>query len=408
MNLPFFIAGRISSKDKENLSGPAVRVSILAIALGLAVMIVSSAVLNGFQYTIREKVTGFAAHIQIDNFDANASYEQMPLEREQPFLPLLKNHPGIAHIQAFALKAGIIKTGEQMQGVILKGVGPDYEWSFFRDNLAEGDVMRITDTTRSDEILISRFLADKLLLGLKDDVRMYFLSGEQAQPRGRKFTVAGIYETGLEEFDRSYVIGDLKHVQSLNFWDAGQVSGFEVFVKDFSRVQEIGDWVYSEIGYNLNSQTILSLYPQIFDWLRLMDMNVIIILVLMVFVAAMTMISTLLILILDRTVMIGILKALGMKSRDVRRIFVVNSVYIIGRGMLWGNLAGLGLCLLQWYFRIIPLDQASYYVSFVPVRLSLSHILAINAGTFVICLAVLLIPGIIISRITPIKAIRFN
>jgi len=408
LNASSFIARRITSKGKQNLAGPAVRISILAIALGLAVMIISIAVLNGFQFNIREKVTGFAAHIQIDNFDANTSYEQAPISSDQPFVKVIEDNPEVKHIQEFALKAGIIKTEDQMQGVILKGVGPDFDWAFFRENLVDGNINPVSDTGISNDILISRMIANKLMLHSGDDVRMYFISGEQAQPRGRKFQVAGIYETGLEEFDRSYIIGDLRHVQKLNSWNADQVSGFEIFVKDFSKVQRIGDWVYHEIGYNLNSQTVIDLYPQIFDWLRLMDMNVIIILVLMVVVAGITMISTLLILILDRTVMIGILKAMGMRNRQVRRLFMINSIYIISRGLAWGNLAGLTLCFLQWYFKVIPLDQASYYMSYVPIRLPLLQVLAINAGTFIVCLGILVIPGIVVSKITPIKAIRFD
>ncbi len=371
-------------------------------------MIISIAVLNGFQFNIREKVTGFAAHIQIDNFDANTSYEQAPISSDQPFVKVIEENPEVRHIQEFALKAGIIKTEDQMQGVILKGVGPDFDWTFFRENLLDGNINPVSDTGISNDILISRMIANKLMLHSGDDVRMYFISGEQAQPRGRKFQVAGIYETGLEEFDRSYIIGDLRHVQRLNNWNADQVSGFEIFVKDFSKVQRVGDWVYHEIGYNLNAQTVIDLYPQIFDWLRLMDMNVIIILVLMVVVAGITMISTLLILILDRTVMIGILKAMGMRNRQLRRMFMINSIYIISRGLIWGNLAGLTLCFLQWYFKVIPLDQASYYMSYVPIRLPLLQILAINAGTFIVCLGILVIPGIVISKITPIKAIRFD
>jgi len=408
LNPSLFIAKRITSKGKENLAGPAVRISIVSIALGLAVMVIAVAVLNGFQYNIRQKVTGFAAHIQIDSFDANASYEHSPVSVEQPFIAAFQENKEIRHIQVFALKAGIIKTVDQLQGVVLKGVDNNYDWTFFKDNLVSGTVPSVSDTGASNEILVSKYLADRLMLKTGDDVRMYFIAGEQAQPRGRKFSISGIFETGLEEFDRSYIIGDLRHIQKLNNWESHQVSGFEIFVRDFSRVDETGDWVYSVIGYNLTSRTIKELYPQIFDWLRLMDMNVIIILTLMVVVAAITMVSTLLILILDRTMMIGVLKSLGMKNREVRRIFLINSAYIIGRGMMWGNVAGLGFCLLQWYFRIIPLDQASYYMAFVPVRLHVIHVLSINLGTFVVCMLVLVIPGIVISKVTPMKVIRFR
>lgn len=407
MNPYLFIAGRISSKGKENLAAPAIKISILTIGLGLAVMIVSVAVLTGFQESIREKVTGFAAHIQIDNFDANASYEQAPVERNRNLEAMLGADPEIRHIQAFTLKAGIVKTGEEIQGVVLKGVDNSYNWGFFRENLLAGEVLTLPDSGASGGVLISKYLSNRLMLKVGDPVRMYFLTGEQAQPRGRKFEVSGIYETGLEEFDHAFVIGDMRHIQRLNGWTEDQVSGFEVFVSDFSRLDEIASRIYYETGYDLNTQTVRDLYPQIFDWLKLMDMNVIIILVLMICVAGVTMISTLLILVLDRTAMIGVLKALGMNNPDVYRIFLVNSAAIIAKGMAWGNFAGLLVCFLQHRFRIVPLDPESYYMAFVPVRVDLWQMLALNAGTFIVCMAFLVIPGIVISRITPIKAIRF-
>jgi len=408
VNLPVFFANRLSGKDKENLSGPVIRISVITIALGVAIMIVSIAVLIGFQTEIRNKVIGFSAHIRIDNFDDNASYEASPVSMQQSFYPGLEEKDGIRHIQVFALKAGIIKTEDQIHGIIYKGIGSDFDWEFFRRNLIQGSPLVIHDSTASTQLLISELISGKLNLSVGDEVRMYFISGNEAQPRGRKFTVTGIYETGLEEFDEVYVIGDIRHVQSLNNWGRDMVSGFEVFIDDFGRLDEMGEMVYQSVGYELNAETVTDTYPQIFDWLRLMDINVVIILLLMILVAGITIISTLLIMILERTNMIGILKALGTRDRDLRKMFLLLTAGIIGRGLLWGNIVGIGILVLQYYTHIIPLEKESYYISYVPVSLNIGHLLLINAGTFLLCLAMVLIPGYIIGKITPVKAIRYQ
>ena len=408
MNLPVFIANRLSGKDKENLSGPVIRIAILTIALGIAVMIMAVAVLVGFQSEIRNKVIGFSAHIQIDSFDANESYEASPVSIDQDFYPELEEIDGIRHIQVFALKAGIIKTEDQLHGVILKGISSDYDWDFFKNHLVSGLPFRDFDSIPSSELLISGIISRKLNLNVGDEVRMYFLSGSEAQPRGRKFLVSGIYETGLEEFDETYVVGDIRHIQRLSNWDESMVSGFEVFLDDFNSLDEIGEIVYQNIGYDLNSETVTDAYPQIFDWLRLMDINVVIILVLMIMVAGITIVSTLLIMILERTNMIGVLKSLGIKNKDLRKMFIYLTAGIIFRGMLWGNLFGLGLVIIQDYTKIIPLDEESYYIAFVPVSLYIFDLFMINALTFVMCLLLVLIPGYIIGRITPVKAIRYS
>jgi len=408
LNLPLFIANRISGKDKENLSGPVIRIAVITIALGLSVMILAVAVLVGFQTEIRNKVIGFSAHIQIDNFDENASYEASPVSMDQPFYPELDKVDGIKHIQVFTLKAGIIKTDDQLQGIVLKGIGPDYDWGFLKEHLTSGSIFQVNDTMASGELLISGIISQKLKLKIGDEVRMYFLSGSESQPRGRKFNISGIYETGLEEFDDVYVIGDLRHIQRLNNWNTDMVSGFEVFIDDFKSLDKMGEMVYQMIGYDLNAETVTEAYPQIFDWLRLMDINVIIILVLMILVAGITIISTLLIMILERTNMIGVLKALGINDNDLRKLFVYLTARIIARGLLWGNITGIGIALIQHWTKILPLDEESYYISFVPVSLNISHILLINAGTFLVCLLMVLIPGFIIGRITPVKAIGFR
>ena len=408
MNLPAFIAERISSKDKDNLSGPAVRIAITAIALGLSVMMISIAVLVGFQAEIREKVIGFSAHIRIDNFDENASFESEPISSDQTFYKDIGELQGIRSIQVFALKAGILKTEDQMQGVILKGVDRDFDWNFFKNYLVEGTLLNLSDTGSSQDLLVSTTILRKLKLTLGERVRMYFLSGSEAQPRGRVFNIAGVYETGLEEFDDAYVIGDISQIQRLNNWAPDQVSGFEVFIDDFRKLNELAQEVYAMIGYNLNAETVTDSYPQIFDWLRLMDINVVIILVLMIAVAGITIVSTLLILVLERTTMIGTLKALGMRNNEIRKLFIYVTARIILLGMLIGNIIGIGLGLFQHYSKIIPLDQESYYISYVPVHLNLWHILLLNAGTFAISLLMVMLPGYIIGKISPVKAIRLS
>jgi lipoprotein-releasing system permease protein len=371
-------------------------------------MILSVAVLTGFQYEIRNKIAGFSGHVLIDNFDANDSFESAPVRIDQPFYPSLEGEEGIRHIQPFCVKAGIIKTGEQMQGVLVKGIDAKFDWGYLESCLVEGSVFVTGDTIVSDQVLISSYLRDKLALRTGGEARVYFISPDQSQPRARKFIVAGIYETGLEEIDKNYLIVDMRHIQRLNGWDPGEVTGFEVFIDDFGRIKEMGELVYSKTGYFLFSETIVQMYPQIFDWLRLMDMNVVIIMALMVAVAAITMVSALLILILERTESIGLLKALGMKNKAVREIFLFNGAYILSRGLLWGNIAGIGVCLLQDRLKILPLDSSSYYMDFVPARLDLVHLAAINAGTFLLCFAALIIPSFVISRITPVKAMKFQ
>ena len=406
MNAERFIAGRILSPEKSDFSHPIVRIAIISIALGMTVMFVSIAILTGFQEQIREKVIGFGAHIQISHFDENSSFEPQPVSMNQPFYPSLEKTKGIRHIQVFANKAGIIKTKDQIQGVVLKGVGRDYDWSFFKDKIVQGSYFTVPDTGRTNEVLISKSLASLMKLKVDDELRMYFIAGNNTL--GRKFHICGIYETGLEEMDDMYVIGDIHHIQKLNDWAPDQVGGFEVLIHDFRDLDRLEKEVYMKIGFSLDAVSIQQLYPQIFDWLDLQDINVLIILTLIVLVAGITMISTLLILILERTNMIGILKALGMKNTGIRKIFLFNALYIVGTGLIWGNLAGLALCLAQLKFGIITLPQESYYVSVVPVNLDILNILLLNTGTLIVCMLMLILPSYIITRISPVKAIRFD
>ncbi|MCF8367348.1 MAG: FtsX-like permease family protein [Bacteroidales bacterium] len=408
MNFELFIAKGILSGDKNNFSRPIVRISTISIALGLAVMILSLAITTGFKNAVTTKVIGFGAHIQITNFGLNNSWEKAPVSMNQDFYPSLKNESGIRHIQVFANKSGLIKTEDQIQGILFKGIWTDFDWSFFKDKIIEGNPVVMDSAKRIDNILISKKIADKMNFSLGDEVRVYFINPDEMSPRGRKFTIAGIYETGLEEFDDLYLIGDIRHIQKLNNWEPDQVGGFEVFVDDFRTIDTMWEQVYNAIGFELNATSVKSLYPQIFDWLDLQDMNVIIILVLMVAVAVINMISTLLILILEKTNMIGVLKALGTRNTAVRKIFLYNAAFIIGRGLFFGNLLGIGLALLQYHFHVFSLDQESYYVPYVPINLDVLPVLLLNAGTLFLCLIFLIIPSYVITKVSPVKAIRWD
>ena len=407
MNYELLIARRIvfSGKDKSMISRPIVKIAVGSISLGFAVMIVALAIVTGFKKEIREKVIGFGSHIQISNYDENNSYETKPIDRHQPFEQALKSMPGINHVQVFATKAGIIKTKDELQGVVAKGIGSDFDWSYFGTKIVEGKNFVVNDSVKSDAAIISKNISKKLNLHVGDNLVMYFI---QEPPRVRKFKIAGIYETGLEEFDERFVFCDIAHIQKLNDWNANQVGGFEITIKNFDDLDEIGKQVYSTIGSTLNARTIREIYPQIFDWLNLQDVNGIIIIVLMLIVAAINMISALIIIILERVVLIGTLKSLGAKGFSVRKIFLYVASFLIGKGLLWGNIAGIGLVLLQHYFHFIHLDQSSYYISYVPVNVSMFYLLILNLGTLTVCLAMMILPTLIITKITPLKALRFS
>jgi len=406
MNTEQFIARRLIKGGPGSFSAPVIRIAITSVALGLAVMIVSVAIVTGFQRQVREKIVGFGSHIQIAKFDSNNSFEFEPISKNQPFYHKLEKTEGIKNIQVFATKAGIIKTSDQIQGVVFKGVGSDFDFAFFNDKLVSGKLFSTTDSTASTSVIISKNLADLLKIKIGDPLRMYFIIDNLA--RARRFNVSGIYNTGLAEFDLKFIFGDIRQIQKLNSWNSDMVSGFDVYVNDFNELDKMGKVVYKEAGYDLNARTIRELYPQMFDWLDLQDMNVIIILVLMVLVSGMAMISTLLILILERTNMIGVLKALGARNLIIRRIFLYNAMYIIGKGLLYGNIAGIAICILQKQFSIISLPQESYFMSVVPINLDIIHLLLLNAGTLAACTLMLLLPSFIVTRISPVKAIRFD
>lgn len=403
-----FIASKLFSNSKNNVSSVIVRIAVLSVAIGLAVMIISVAIVIGFKEQIRNKVIGFVAHIQIEALDNNASWEAKPVVLDQQFIEKLKQIKGVDNVQSVAKKAGIIRTEEHIQGVVLKGVGTDYNWNYLNRHLISGRIPLISDTINSDEVLISKNTASKLRLKTNDVLRMWFVSGENQQVRGRRFKVVGIFETGLAEFDNMYIFGDLKHVQKLNNWGQKEVGSLEVTLHNIENIKQIEEDIYYIIPVELSISTAIESNPQIFDWLDLQDMNVIIIIILMVLVSGITMISTLLIIILERTSMIGILKAMGADNQFIQKVFLLNSLAVLLKGISWGNLVAIVFCLLQLQFGFLKLSAESYFLTEVPIHFSLVHILIINLGAILIWFVTLIIPITIVNQIQPAKAIRYN
>ncbi len=416
MNTERFIAKRIifGSGKTNQLSRPIVRISVLGIALGLAAMILTIAIVTGFQNEIKNKLIGFGSHIQILNYDNNVSDEPHPISKNQPFIEKLKNNPDINHIEIYATKSGIIKTKTDNEGVLLKGIDADYDWKFINANLKSGNSFSISDTSLSRNIVISKYLADKLELKLNNKMIIYFLTKKmdstsfQYEQRVKAFYISGIYETGFEDIDKRLVLVDIKQIQKLNYWNPDQIGGFEIAIKDYKKIDAIGAKVNDLVGQGLIAQTIKEINPTIFSWLDLQDINAIIVITLMILVAGINMISALLVLILERTNMIGILKALGAKNNNIQKIFLYNAAYLIGKGLLWGNIIGIAVAIFQQYFGVFKLDQATYYVSVIPININLFYILLLNIGTLLSCLLMLIVPSFIISKITPIKAIRYS
>lgn len=414
MNAELFIARRIngSGENKKKISAAIVRITIVGIALGLAVMIIATAIVTGFKKQIKDKVVSFGAHIQISNFDSNNSYETKPISKKQVSLSALKEIKNIRHYQAYVTKSGILKTKNNFQPVILKGIDKDFDLSFSIKNIQKGSMIAIKDSVKSKDILISENIAALLKLDIGDKITVYFL---QDPPRMRPFIVSGIYKTGMDDFDQSFVLVDLRHLQKLNGWKPEQISGYEILIDDYERLSDITEAVFDKVGHQFTEEgeklrvsNIKELYPQLFDWLNVQDINVWIILALMVLVAGFNMISSLLILILERTNTIGVLKALGYNNWNIRKIFIYQSAFLTIKGLVWGNIIGIGLCLLQKHFGLIPLDEAIYYVSKVPINLKLIHLFALNTGTLIVIFVMMILPSSLITKISPAKAIKFN
>ena len=409
-----FIARRLyqSEQGSRKVSRPAVLIAQAGVALGLAVMLLTIAVSFGFKHEVREKAVGFSAHLHISNYESAQEYEALPVAADTALLHTLRSMRGVEHVQRYVTKPGVFRTDDNFMGYVLKGVGEDYDLSFYAQYLREGVLPQFSDSVASGEVLISRVIADKLQLGVGDRVDSYFLQGTM---RARRYTIAGIYETGFSDYDRLFVITDLKAVQTLNRWEPDQVAGIEVQLSDFGKVEDMS-WELSTIldrtedkyGEEYLVQSVTDINPGLFAWLDVLDMNVWLILALMIGVAAFTMISGLLILIIERTQFIGILKALGASDASVRKAFLYLAMLIIGKGMLWGNIVGLGLCAIQKLTHVIPLDPANYYLDCVPIEFNWIFIIAVNVAMFVLSVLVLIVPSHLISRIYPTKAMRFE
>ncbi len=413
MNPELFIAKRIHfQQGKRNISRPAVRIATIGIALGLAVMLISVAVVIGFKQEIRNKTIGFGGHIQVTNFDNNNTYEMNPIKADKALISSITSINGVKHLQRFATKPGIIKTNSEFQGIVLKGIDVGFDWNFFKSNLLQGTIIDLKNTVSSNQVVISKYLANLLGLKLGDSFFTYFI---QDQVRARKFKIVGIYSTNFIEYDKLFILADMRQVQALNNWDKDSFSGLEVLITDFDRIDEVGDAVYSATANKFNkegktysTQTIKQLNPQIFSWLDLLDMNVWVILILMLSVAGFNMISGLLILILERTNMIGILKSIGATNWSVRKIFLFHSFFLIAKGMFWGNVIGLSLCAFQYFSGIIPLDPEAYYVATVPISFNWLYIFLLNAGTLLASILIMIGPSYLITKITPANIIRYE
>lgn len=418
MGFERFIAKRIlnSGKQSKQISTPIVGIAIAGISLGLIVMIITVAIVTGFQKEIREKIIGFGAHIQITSYDNNTSQEPTPIKKEQDFIPVLKQIKGIKHVQEFAIKNGLIKTKKDNEGVLLKGIGASFDWTFINKNLVEGAAFSLNDSVASKKIVISKSISNRLDKKVNDKLLVYFITKKmddslgttRYEERVKEFFISGIYNTGFDEYDKKMVFVDIAQIQKLNYWDANEIGGFEVSIDNFDAIDDITNELDELVGNGLTAQSIREVNETIFSWLDLQDVNALVVISLMILVASINMISALLILILERTNMIGILKSLGSNNRSIQKIFLFNAAYLIGKGLLWGNIIGIGLCLVQQQFGIITLPEETYYVPVVPININLVQLLLLNLGTLFACLSMLLIPSFIVSKITPIKAIRFS
>ncbi|WP_299224798.1 FtsX-like permease family protein [uncultured Psychroserpens sp.] len=412
MNYEFFIAKRIigSKAYKSSVSAPIIKIGITAIAIGIIVMLIAIATGLGLQKKVREKVVAFNGHLTIESFDTNASNESLiPISIEQDFYPKFNSVDGVKHIQAVATKFGVIRTETDFEGIVLKGVGADYNWSYLKAFLIEGIVPDYSQSMTND-VLISSYLANRLNFKLGDAFQMVFGKERVDQlPFIRTFKIVGIFSSGFQDIDKNIMIGDLRHVQRLNKWEKNQIGSFEIFLNDFNALKEKDSQIRTVTPSNLNTQTIEERYYTTFEWIKIFDNNTYGIITIMIIVAGINMITALLVLILERTQMIGILKALGSSNWSIRKVFLYNATYLIGLGLFWGNLIGLTLLFIQQQFSLLKFpDPEQYYVSIIPVYISLDYIILLNIGTFLACLLMLLIPSVIITKISPVKAIRFE
>lgn len=402
MNFPLFVAKRIQKPHKASFSATVSRVGTVTIALGIAVGIVAMAVLLGFKNTISQKVFLFGSHIQVSKLSLNTSFEEPPIRLHTPTYDQWQQIEGLRHRQAVAHKAGILKTPDELQGVVLKGVGRDFDWTLLQESMVEGRKIQFSDTTDAKELIISRVIAREMSLHLHDDVLLYFV---QNPPRVRKLKIVGIYETNLEEFDNQLVLGDISLVQKLNGWGADSVGSIEYFVKDFGSLGSVSKNLYAKLPPDLRMERVTERFRAVFEWLGLLDTNTAILLVLVFFVTAFNVASVLLVMMMERTPMVGLLKTLGSPNPQIRKVFFYVGMRLAIKGLLIGNIVGLGLCWLQYHLQVIPLDPVNYFMDTVPIVFDWGSVILLNVGTITLIALVLLIPTLIIVRISPVKAL---
>ncbi|WP_276089085.1 FtsX-like permease family protein [Pedobacter sp. JY14-1] len=406
MNTSYFIASRIAVKSNRTFSKLIVRIAIAGVMLSLAVMMLSVAIIKGFKTEIREKVRGYIGDIRIFKFDLNNSFELSPFIPDPETIRNLRKNPEVVYFQPYATKPAILSANDQVEGINFKGVDKTYHWDFIRKHLVSGTVINFADSAQAmKQIMISRFTASRLNLKTGDSFIMHFV---QDPPRKRPFKIVGIYDIGVEEIDKTFVIGDINLIRRLNNWKPGEIGGLEVRIRDFSKLAETSTGIYENLEMKLKSESVQEYFPAIFTWLSLLDVNTRVLLVLMMIVGVINMITALLIMILERTNMIGLLKSLGMGNVSIMKIFLYNALYLVGIGLLLGNLLGLGVGILQHYTHIFKLDQSSYYLAYVPVEFHFTDVLLLNLATIIICTLVLILPSMLVSRISPLKAIRFK
>ncbi|MBA4849934.1 ABC transporter permease [Emticicia sp. BO119] len=405
MNLSRFISKRIHKTKSESFTSTVIKVGVASITIGLVVMIISFAILVGYKKAIKDKLFSLSSHIQVSKITLNQSYEETPMPIKTNFYNNYLQNSQIRHVQAVGNKAGMLKSSEELAGIIIKGVGRDYDWPTFSKNLVEGKIINFADTTFSNEVIISKKIAIRLKIKLLDEVLIYFI---QTPPRVRKVKVIGIYETGLEEFDKNFILGDLSLVQKMNGWDDNTCGHYEIFLKNFGKLNEAAKDVTNEINQDMKVTKITEMFPAIFDWLNLLDKNILIVLGLILLVACFNMISVLLVMMMERTPMIGMLKALGSDNVQIRKIFVFNGLNIILKGILYGNLIGIGLGSIQYYFKVIPLDPENYYISYVPIEWDWLIIALLNIATILLILAVITIPTLVVSKMRVVEALKFK
>ncbi|MDA3930390.1 MAG: ABC transporter permease [Prolixibacteraceae bacterium] len=416
LNTELFIARRVFSQkgNKKGIASKIVSIAVASISLGLAIMIISVSVLLGFKKEVREKVIGFGAHFQIVNYDTNSSYETQPITIDSSLSDEFLNLEHVKHIQKFATKPGIIKTEEAIHGIVLKGVDENYEWSFFQKNMIEGKIPQLFPSKKSNEVLVSQKVAKLLKLDVNDKLYCYFYNEGDSKPRSRRFTISGIYSSSFNEFDELFVLGDIKQVKQLNGWHSSEISGYEILIDDFKLLEEVFIQLREIALFNASESSILRVYsivkkyPMLFDWLSVLDLNVWVLMVLMIAVAGINMISGLLIVIIERTRMIGTLKAMGYPNIKIRKVFLYLSAFLSLRGLLWGNLIGIGFCIFQYTTGILTLDPVSYYLDTVPIVFNFPYIILLNVGTLLAIVAMIILPSIFISKISPVDAISFE